>query len=198
MLVLGVDPGLSRCGYALVRSAKRGNGELVSMGLIKTEKTHSTASRLAMLHDDFDDLLKEYQPDALAIETVFFQKNLNTVLGVVQGSGVIQALSSRRGLRVAEYSPTEIKSVVAGDGAADKEQIQFMVARLLGLKQAPKPADVSDACAIALTYLALNPKEETIVINDMPTPVNEAASHDSKRPVEAKTTRTTQETEAAR
>ncbi len=173
MLVLGVDPGLSRCGYALMRSAKRGKGQVVSMGLIKTEKTHSTPSRLATLHDDFEDLLKEFQPDALAIERIFFQKNLNTALGVVQACGVIQALSYRRGLRVAEYSPTEIKSVVAGDGAADKEQIQFMVAKLLNLAEAPKPADVADACAIALTYLALNPKEEAIVINDLPKPKNE-------------------------
>ena len=173
MLILGVDPGLSRCGYALVRSAKRGKGELVSMGLVKTEKTHSTPSRLAMLHDDIDDILKEYSPDALAIERIFFQKNLNTALGVVQACGVIQALSSRRGLRVAEYSPTEIKAVVAGDGAADKEQVQVMVKKLLGLAEAPKPADVADACAIALTYLALNPKEETIVINDTPKPCGE-------------------------
>ena len=103
-----------------------------------------------------------FRPDALAIERIFFQKNLNTALGVVQATGVIQALAARRGLPVCEYAPTEVKSVVAGDGAADKEQVQFMVANLLGLKKAPSPADVADACGLALTYIAYNPKADSI------------------------------------
>ncbi len=158
MFVLGVDPGLSRCGYAVIQPLKRGKGKVISMGLLKTPPDQQTAKRLATISRDFRELLEEFKPSAVAIERVFFQKNLNTALGVVQACGVLQASAVEFGAEVHEYSPTDVKAQIAGDGRADKEQIQFMVANLLGLAQAPKPADVADACAMALCYLAYNPR----------------------------------------
>ena len=159
MLVLGIDPGLSRCGFALVESRKRGNGEIVSLGLLKTDKDVAIPSRLAQIKQDIQELLADYKPDCVAVERVFFQKNMNTATGVIQASGVIQAEAQSSGCLVDEYTPTDIKLSVAGDGAADKEQVQEMVKTLLSLAEVPKPADVADACAVALCHLAHNPKE---------------------------------------
>ncbi|MCB1256786.1 MAG: crossover junction endodeoxyribonuclease RuvC [Microthrixaceae bacterium] len=156
VFVLGVDPGLTRCGYCVLRVSARQN-RVVSMGLIRTDKDNPVAHRLTELWTDIAGIFEEYPIGALAIERVLFQTNVRTAIGVAQASGVVMTQAALRGIPVTEYSPNQIKDAVAGDGAADKQQIQEMVQILLGLKEAPKPADVADAVAIALTHAAYNP-----------------------------------------
>lgn len=158
MFVLGIDPGLSRCGYAVLERTSRGKAKAVAIGVLKTPKDMPTANRLALLHKEYLELLEDFKPAEVAIERIFFYKNLNTVLGVTQASGIVQAASVTFGATVAEYSPSEAKSVITGYGSADKEQVQFMVKNLLNLVDSPKPADAADAAAIALCHIAYNPK----------------------------------------
>lgn len=164
MFVLGVDPGLSRCGYALLQPLKRGRAKLCSLGLIRTPKELPTSERLAILKSDFRELLQELKPDVVAIERVFFYKNLNTAIGVIQACGVLQAEAVSLGASVTEYSPTDVKAAITGDGQADKQQVQFMVKTLLSLEKEPKPADAADAVAMALCHLAYNPKQTKLEV----------------------------------
>ncbi len=157
MFVLGIDPGLSRCGYAVVEPAPRGRGRALAMGVLRTAPSDPTPRRLAQLHQDMEELLDEFQPSVVSVERIFFQNNVRTAVGVAQASGLALALASRRGVTVAEYSPSEVKSVVAGDGQAEKGQVQEMVQLLLGLVEVPRPADAADAAALALCHLAHDP-----------------------------------------
>lgn len=127
------------------------------MGLVRTAKELPVADRLRELWTDFAEILDEFPVAALAIERVLFQTNVRTAIGVAQASGVVMTQAALRGIPVAEYSPNQIKDAVAGYGSADKEQIQQMVQTLLGLAEAPRPADVADAAAIALTHAAHHP-----------------------------------------
>lgn len=157
MFVLGIDPGLSRCGYAVVEAARRGRGRAVALGVLRTSPADDVPRRLAALHGDLGDLLDEYDPAVVSVERIFFQNNIRTAVGVAQASGLALALAARRGITVTQYSPSEVKSVVAGDGQADKVQVQEMVRMLLGLRDVPKPADAADAAALALCHLAHDP-----------------------------------------
>ncbi|MEL7155594.1 MAG: crossover junction endodeoxyribonuclease RuvC [Actinomycetota bacterium] len=157
MFVLGVDPGLSRCGYAVLESMGRGKARAVAMGVIRTAPADPVPARLAELQGELRGLLEEFGPVVVAVERIFFQNNVRTAVGVAQASGLAMAESARRGIEVVEYSPTAVKSVVAGDGRAEKVQVQTMVQMLLGLAQPPKPADAADAAALALCHLAHDP-----------------------------------------
>ena len=157
VFVLGIDPGLSRCGYAVVEPAPRGRGRAVAMGVLRTSVDEEVPMRLARLLDDFEELLDEFTPAVVSVERIFFQNNTRTAVGVAQASGLALALAARRGLTVAQYSPSEVKAVVAGDGAAVKAQVQEMVQMLLGLEKPPRPADAADAAALALCHLAHDP-----------------------------------------
>lgn len=157
MFVLGIDPGLSRCGYAVVEPAKRGRGRAIAMGILRTAPSDETPRRLAQLHRDLIELLDEFAPVVVSVERIFFQNNIRTAVGVAQASGLALALAAERNIVVAQYSPSEVKSVVAGDGTADKTQVQEMVQLLLGLTEIPKPADAADAAALALCHLAHDP-----------------------------------------
>jgi crossover junction endodeoxyribonuclease RuvC len=157
MFVLGIDPGLSRCGYAVVAPGRRGRGRAVAMGVLRTDPALDVPPRLAQLHIDLDDLLEEFNPKVVSVERIFFQKNIKTAVGVAQASGLALALAAGRGIEVAQYSPSEVKSLVAGDGRADKVQVQEMVRILLDLQEIPKPADAADAAALALCHLAHDP-----------------------------------------
>lgn len=157
MFVLGVDPGLSRCGYAVVEPAPRGRGRAVAMGVLRTSVDDPTPQRLAQLHVDLQELLDEFRPAVVSVERIFFQNNTRTAVGVAQASGLALALAAQRGVTVAQYSPSEVKSVVAGDGQATKGQVQEMVQILLGLVEVPRPADAADAAALALCHLAHDP-----------------------------------------
>jgi crossover junction endodeoxyribonuclease RuvC len=150
-VVLGVDPGLSRCGYgAIVREG--GNARAVAAGVIRTEPTTPLPERLARLADEFESLLDELTPRAVVVERVLFQVNARTAIAVGQASGLALAAAARRGIPVIQYSPNEVKAAVTGDGAADKRAVQFMVTKLLRLAATPEPPDVADALAIALCH----------------------------------------------
>ena len=127
------------------------------MGVLRTSVDEEVPMRLARLLDDFEELLDEFTPAVVSVERIFFQNNTRTAVGVAQASGLALALAARRGLTVAQYSPSEVKAVVAGDGAAVKAQVQEMVQMLLGLEKPPRPADAADAAALALCHLAHDP-----------------------------------------
>jgi crossover junction endodeoxyribonuclease RuvC len=162
MFVLGVDPGVSRCGYGCISSGTgdaRVGGELsvVAMGVVTTPPSDELPARLAALDVELRRLLAELQPDAVAVERLFFQANARTAMSVGQASGLVLAAASGAGARVVQYTPNEVKQAVTGFGAATKEQMQRMVQAQLKLADRPKPADVADALAIALCHLATAP-----------------------------------------
>lgn len=156
MFVLGIDPGLSRCGYALVERRPRGP-RARAIGVIRTAPSDPVPARLAELQAELRDLIAESRPEVVAVERVFFQANVRTAMAVGQASGLAMAEAHRAGVTVIEYTPTQVKMAVAGDGRADKEAIGRMVQTLLGLATVPHPADAADAAALALCHLAHAP-----------------------------------------
>lgn len=158
MFVLGIDPGVSRCGYGCVEANGRGRGgRAVAAGVLKTPPEDPLPHRLAALDADLRALIGEFHPDAVAVERVFFQVNARTAMAVGQASGLALAAAARAGCEVAQYTPNEVKQAVAGYGAAPKEQVTRMVQALLGLSAPPRPPDAADALALALTHLAMAP-----------------------------------------
>ncbi len=153
MFVLGIDPGVSRCGYGCVE----GPGRAVAAGVLTTPPSDPLPHRLAALGDELAALIAQYRPDAVAVERVFFQVNARTAMAVGQASGLALAAAARAGCEVAQYTPNEVKQAVAGYGAAPKEQVTRMVQALLSLPAPPRPADAADALALALTHLAMAP-----------------------------------------
>lgn len=154
---MGIDPGLSRCGFAVVEPDGRGRGRAEAIGVITTATGESTAARLAEVQREVRSLIRDYHPAVVAVERIFFQNNVRTAVSVAQVSGVVIAESAAGGADVAEYSPNQIKAAVTGDGRADKRQMQDMVKVLLNLSTHPRPADAADAAAIALCHLANDP-----------------------------------------
>lgn len=155
--VLGIDPGLTRCGYAVLESASGPLATVVSMGLLRTPADAELPERLAALMGDIQDLLEEFRPHTVAVEQVFFQVNVRTAMSVGQASGLVLALAHRAGCHVVQYPPNQVKETVTGSGRADKAQVQKMVQMRLGLAVAPEPPDVADAAAVALCHLAVEP-----------------------------------------
>lgn len=153
--VLGIDPGLTRCGYAVVDDAVRPLP--VALGVLRTPATDDLARRLGALQADIERLLEEFQPESVAVERVFFQVNVRTAMSVGQASGLVLAAAARRGCEVVQYTPTEVKETVAGWGGADKRQMQRMVQIRLELPRPPEPADAADAAGLALCHLARRP-----------------------------------------
>lgn len=153
MRVLGIDPGLTRCGLGVVDGAPGRPLVLVEVGVARTEATAELGERLVLIEREVEAWLVRLQPDAVAVERVFSQQNVRTVMGVAQVSGVVIACASRRGLPVALHTPSEVKAAVTGHGRADKAQVGAMVARLLGLDAVPKPADAADALALAICHV---------------------------------------------
>ena len=152
VFVLGIDPGLSRCGYGAVRHGRRPTA--VAAGVLSTPAEMDRASRLAELQVDVRALIAELRPDVVAVERVLFQRNVATAMAVGQAVGVVLAESAAAGCEVVEYSPNEVKEAVAGWGGADKQEIAEMVRVLLGLAEPLRPADAADAVAVALCHLA--------------------------------------------
>jgi crossover junction endodeoxyribonuclease RuvC len=156
VFVLGVDPGVSRCGYAVVE--RRGSGTRVhGLGVLVTPTDWPLPSRLATLQRELSALFDSFRPEVLALERVLFQVNVRTALSVGQASGLAMVEAARRDLPVVEYSPNQVKDAVVGYGAATKAQVQRMVQTILGLATPPRPADAADAAAIALCHLAHAP-----------------------------------------
>lgn len=152
MRVLGIDPGLSRCGYGVV-DGPRGRPTAIRAGAIRTAADTPMGKRLLAIHDAIVALLDELRPDAVAVERVFFDRNVSTGIGVAQAAGLALVLAEQRGIPSVEYTPSEIKALIAGDGGAEKAQVGYMVTAQLHLAEMPKPADAADALAIALCHL---------------------------------------------
>lgn len=153
MRVLGIDPGLTRCGVGVVEGGIGRRVGLVGVGVVRTDAALDVASRLAEVEAGLEAWFEEYRPDAVAVERVFAQQNLNTVIGTAQASGVAALVGARRGLPVAFHTPSEVKAAVTGSGRADKAQVGAMVIRILKLAAAPRPADAADALALAICHL---------------------------------------------
>ena len=153
MRVLGVDPGLTRCGLGVVDALPGRRVGLVAVGVARSEVDDEVATRLVVIEAELERWLDLHRPDSVALERVFAQHNLRTVMGTAQVSGVVMAAAGRRGIPVALHTPSEVKAAVTGSGRADKAQVQQMVARILGLAELPRPADAADALALGICHL---------------------------------------------
>jgi crossover junction endodeoxyribonuclease RuvC len=150
MRVLGVDPGLTRCGLGIVEGTPGRPPKLIAVGVIRTPADLDVAKRLVLIETGIDEWIAEHRPDAVAVERVFAQQNVRTVMGTAQASGVAMVVAARRGLPVALHTPSEVKAAVTGSGRAGKEQVTTMVTRILKLTERPTPADAADALALAI------------------------------------------------
>jgi len=153
MRVLGVDPGLTRCGLGVVDGAPGRPLRLVSTDVIRTPADAEIGARLLALEAELDRWLTRLQPDAVAVERVFSQHNVRTVMGTAQAGAVAIVCAARRGVPVALHTPSEVKAAVTGTGTAGKQQVATMVSRLLRLTDPPRPADCADALALAICHL---------------------------------------------
>jgi crossover junction endodeoxyribonuclease RuvC len=151
--VLGVDPGLTRCGLGVVEGIPGRPPTLVATGVVRTGADEDIAARLLAIEQEIERWLAQYQPDAVAVERVFAQHNVRTVMGTAQAGAVAIVCAARHGLPVALHTPSEVKAAVTGSGRADKDQVTLMVMRLLRLTERPHPADAADALALAICHL---------------------------------------------
>jgi len=152
MRVLGLDPGTARTGYGAVEYC-RGRLRLLAYGLITTAADIEMPARLLTINRDLLQLIEEIQPDAVAVEQLYYHKNSKTVITVAQSRGVVLLTSAQAGVHVAEYTPLQVKQAVVGYGGADKKQVQYMVQKLLALEEPPQPDDAADALAAAICHL---------------------------------------------
>ena len=150
--VLGIDPGLTRCGVGVVDVDRARRGTLVHVGVIRSDPDLPIGERLAIVAAGIREVIAAHSPDAVAVERVFAQQNTHTVMGTAQASGVALLLAAEAGLPAATHTPSEVKAAVTGYGSADKRQVQAMIARILRLDAPPQPADAADALAIALCH----------------------------------------------
>ena len=153
MRVLGVDPGLTRCGLGVIEGAPGRALRLIGTDVVRTPAGDDIGSRLLALEIELGKWLDRHQPDAVAVERVFSQHNVRTVMGTAQAGAVAIVCAARRGIPVALHTPSEVKAAVTGSGRADKRQVTEMVRRLLRLPDPPRPADSADALALAICHL---------------------------------------------
>ncbi|NKZ04153.1 crossover junction endodeoxyribonuclease RuvC [Actinomadura latina] len=153
MRVMGVDPGLTRCGVGVVEGDPGKRLHLVHVSVVRTDADEDHALRLVGIEAGIEALMEEFRPDAVAVERVFSQHNVRTVMGTAQAAGIAMLAAARRGLPVALHTPSEAKAAVTGNGRADKAQVTRMVTRLLSLETAPRPADAADALALAICHV---------------------------------------------
>lgn len=152
MIVLGVDPGINTTGYGVIQRAQNGVVSLVECGVIRTEPSTPLPRRLKEIYQGILEVVEYHQPNAVAVEGVFYAKNVRTTVILGHARGAILLAATMKDLPVAEYSPAEIKNAVVGTGRATKEQVQFMIQRLLRLKEPPRPSDAADGVAVALCH----------------------------------------------
>ncbi|WP_458109312.1 crossover junction endodeoxyribonuclease RuvC [Arthrobacter sp. R3-55] len=150
--VLGVDPGLTRCGIGVVDIERNRRATMVAVGVVGTSAELTLDKRLLVIAEAIDEWLDRHEPDVVAVERVFSQMNVSTVMGVAQASGVVIAAAARRGIPVALHTPSEVKAAVTGSGTANKDAVTKLVTKILRLDAPPKPADAADALALALTH----------------------------------------------
>lgn len=153
MIVLGVDPGTAATGYGVVRGGEPGGPVLLECGVIRTSPRSTLARRVTEIFEGLIDVIDRHRPDAMAVESVFFARNVRTTVVLGHARGVVLLAGERAGMEVHEYAPALVKKTVVGTGAATKQQVQAMVARLLKLKHAPEPSDAADGVACALTCI---------------------------------------------
>ncbi|WP_298749145.1 crossover junction endodeoxyribonuclease RuvC [uncultured Serinicoccus sp.] len=153
MRVLGVDPGLTRCGLGVVEGLPGRSLRLVEVGVVRTPPGDEPAERLLTLQTEIDEWLARTRPDAVAVERVFASTRNSSIMGVAQASAVPMLAAARLGLPLVLHTPSEVKAAVTGNGRADKAQVTHMVTRILTLEQAPRPADAADALALAICHL---------------------------------------------
>jgi len=152
MRVMGVDPGLTRCGLSVVESGRGRDVVALDVEVLRTPSDAPLAQRLLAISDAVEYWLTTHQPDVVAIERVFSQLNVSTVMGTAQAGGVIALAAAKRSIDVHFHTPSEVKAAVTGNGAADKAQVTAMVTRILGLQAKPTPADAADALALAICH----------------------------------------------
>ncbi|OLT09343.1 crossover junction endodeoxyribonuclease RuvC [Pseudonocardia sp. CNS-004] len=152
MRVLGVDPGLTRCGLGVVDGAGGRRVRCVAVDVVRTPPDDPLPQRLLAVGSEVERWIERHRPDVVAIERVFSQHNVRTVMGTAQISGVVAMLAAKAGLPVAFHTPSEVKAAVTGEGRAGKQQVTTMVTRLLALEEAPRPADAADALALAICH----------------------------------------------
>jgi crossover junction endodeoxyribonuclease RuvC len=153
MRVLGIDPGLTRCGVGVVDGSVGRPLTMVDVGVIRTSSTLPIAERLVSIEKGLDAWIEEHRPDAVAVERVFARSDSSTIMGTAQASGIALVVAARRGLPIALHTPSEVKAAVSGNGRADKAQVGAMVVRILRLSELPTPADAADALALAITHV---------------------------------------------
>jgi crossover junction endodeoxyribonuclease RuvC len=153
MRVLGIDPGLTRCGMGVVDGSVGRPLTMIDVNVIRTSADVPVAQRLVTIEAGIEAWLDEYSPDAVAVERVFARSDVSTVMGTAQASGIAMVCAARRGLTIALHTPSEVKAAVSGSGRADKAQVTAMVTRILRLDAPPKPADAADALALAITHI---------------------------------------------
>ena len=153
-VILGIDPGLTRCGYAVLEVRGATQITMRALGVLRTRPDQALPQRLAEIGSEIEELLDEYHPSVVAVEHIFFQSNVRTAMSVGQVSGLALSAAARRGLQVEQYTPNQVKLAITGWGGADKAQVQKMVKQRLGLNTIPNPADAADAAAIALCHIA--------------------------------------------
>ncbi len=163
MRVLGVDPGLTRCGIGVVDGGPGLRPAMVEVVVVRTLPTTELALRLLAIAEEVESMMDRLKPDTVAIERMFSQHNVRTVMGTAQASGVVALAAARRSIPVAWHTPSEVKAAVSGNGNADKAQVTAMITRLLRLPDAPKPADAADALALALCHLWRSPMQNRLL-----------------------------------
>jgi crossover junction endodeoxyribonuclease RuvC len=156
-LVMGIDPGLTRCGLSVVRSGHGRSVVPVAVGVVRTPAQEALPVRLRRLSDAVETWMDDYRPDVVAIERVFERGNVSTVMNTAHAVGVLMLSAARRDLPVHQYTPSEVKKAVSGNGRADKRQMTNMITRILGLSEPPKPADAADALALAVCHCWRSP-----------------------------------------
>lgn len=152
MRVLGIDPGLTRCGVGVVDVEPNRTARLVDVVVLRSPPDLPIEQRLARIADGIEAIIEEHRPHAVALERVFARSDVSTIMGTAQISGVAMLIAARRALPVALHTPSEVKAAITGYGRADKKQVGAMVARILGLDEVPKPADAADALALAICH----------------------------------------------
>ena len=151
MVILGIDPGVATIGFGLIR-AERGKNTLLQYGVITTPPGIPLSERLLQISRDMEQLLETFKPDEMAVEELFFTKNITTGIAVAHGRGVILLAAEKAGIPVFEYTPMQVKQGVVGYGKAEKKQVMLMTQRLLNMKDIPRPDDAADALAIAICH----------------------------------------------
>jgi crossover junction endodeoxyribonuclease RuvC len=160
VLILGIDPGTAITGFGVIRTGSP--HELVECGVIRTKADRPLPERLREISEGVRELIARHRPDAMAVEDVFYARNVRTTVVLGHARGVVLLAAAQAGVAIAEYPPAEIKKAVAGTGAATKSQVQYMVAQLLRLRAAPHPADAADGVAAALAHLMRAPLEARV------------------------------------